>query len=1214
MTHLFDRLREKKSENVQLKSSGSLPSPPTQKMHLIPKSITATSFSRKKKFYKYTKRSITEPSIHQKSFDTSLTSTADINILFEQMLERRGIYDQQMRESMQLWDINKKRLMVCQDQQAQQLTLSRHDTSSYHPTPYSHYPMEASGNAYAAVLEVANPWSVSSGRAQTTVESGQGLSIPGVEIKHKSIPEAAEPPATNLNSPVYFVQMLETQQRTVSPTSVARLEVNLRTQSINWVGQFIDLKGFHGLANALESMHRKGTRIEEDDDIEIEIVKCFKAILSTNSGAQEVISYPNHIYPIVFSLASSHWQIRKLACELLTFVCFRYDRGYRDILDGFELVKIYHHEANPFDLWLKGFEAVISECGRRPSLISRREEQTMTKDPKTPNNHLMEYVVSNMIFINALTNTPKDIHTRVYIRKQLNASGMQTSILPMIKYLKHHVLSFQIETYRISFENDLQEMHGDTASLHSNLLGPYELLDHVVKSIKDIPQAMESIQAILYSMLLIKGDSTTKAYYFNTMSVLISQTVTDSSSETSSSDFSTTPGTPTGERIHKYIDGNILQIVESELISIKQKLLSVVDEKNNPRNRLEPPQVPVHSENDSIHTDGPKMEQENPILKINDQIQHIKTILQEHSLSTDPSRDLSKNSSINDSVHISQEISIINLDSSIDEKKNRYQNLTKDNNAVSTTFTSFSAPLLTPPPPPPPPPPPINYKTLSNETNCSSRLKDCTLSVSNNDESKCSKVNVFASIPDTSNLLRKQTACLPTIKLKHLQWKKLEVHQIQNTVWADDSFEEDKLEKALHQTGLFDTLEQLFPAYASTTSEKMQTKMKNEKQETKKAQFLSYEKRQKIDIAILSKIKHIPSFQHVYQGILTFDQALCTERFLGNLIACLPNKSDDLKAIETYMKKSEEECNVLDIPERFIITMLRMYRFENRVRFMLLKVQFWERYEHLMQSMKLITNVSDSLRCSKSMKELLHIILIVGNYMNALSFQGGAFGVKIESLSKLVDTKVSKTSGLSLLHILVGVVRQQFPHLLDFVDDIKNTRQAAHVLESAQDLMQQHKDLCQGLKDLYQELEEHWAGMHLLQHDKFTDIMREHYDIALPHVGHLQEAYLCMNTSWKEAMAYYGENDKDMRPENFFNIFASFLNSWKEAVTVEENQTKAKCWENGNNPEVRKRLKNKTYKEGTKDLYFDDMEDDRKVMDNLQRTATQFYLSIVILS
>lgn len=75
-----------------------------------------------------------------------------------------------------------------------------------------------------------------------------------------------------------------------------------------------------------------------------------------------------------------------------------------------------------------------------------------------------------------------------------------------------------------------------------------------------------------------------------------------------------------------------------------------------------------------------------------------------------------------------------------------------------------------------------------------------------------------------------------------------------------------------------------------------------------------------IDLAVLPKVKAYPNFAEVRLDIMKINDELCTETFLGNLIAYLPSKDDDLKLLEKYQKETPEVCEEeLDIPEQFTI-------------------------------------------------------------------------------------------------------------------------------------------------------------------------------------------------------------------------------------------------------------------------------------------------------
>ncbi|OAD00357.1 hypothetical protein MUCCIDRAFT_148074 [Mucor lusitanicus CBS 277.49] len=147
--------------------------------------------------------------------------------------------------------------------------------------------------------------------------------------------------------------------------------------------------------------------------------------------------------------------------------------------------------------------------------------------------------------------------------------------------------------------------------------------------------------------------------------------------------------------------------------------------------------------------------------------------------------------------------------------------------------------------------------------------------------------------------------------------------------------------------------------------------------------------------------------------------------------------------MQKYLDGPEEDCLKLDQPEQFTIEMMRMYRYESRLKFMLFRVQFWDKFEQLKQGLSVVLSASDALRNSQAFRDLLHVILLLGNYMNASSIQGGAFGMRIDSINKLTDTKASDSSQLTLLHVLVGIVRREFPHILCFTEDLKDVTEAA---------------------------------------------------------------------------------------------------------------------------------------------------------------------------
>jgi hypothetical protein len=255
--------------------------------------------------------------------------------------------------------------------------------------------------------------------------------------------------------------------------------------------------------------------------------------------------------------------------------------------------------------------------------------------------------------------------------------------------------------------------------------------------------------------------------------------------------------------------------------------------------------------------------------------------------------------------------------------------------------------------------------------------------------------------PISTTPARKELHHYPQVKLKNLQWQKLDVKKTNQTLWdTENSNLHQKLEERLKEKGIFNTIESLFPAKENKFLEK-RLQIKKIDVDNDLVKFLTKDKNRNINIAILPQIKQLGSFKEARKHILAMDDRLCTETFLINLMTYIPNKEDNLVVMQKYIQASEAECMKLDLPEQFTVEMMRIYRYEARLKYMLFRVQFWERFDRLKTSLATVLDACDALHDSDALKELLSVVLMLGNYMNATSLQGGAYGFRIASINKV---------------------------------------------------------------------------------------------------------------------------------------------------------------------------------------------------------------------
>ncbi|KAF7724667.1 Diaphanous [Apophysomyces ossiformis] len=883
--------------------------------------------------------------------DKVLLDDDELDELFQELLERRGLLDENIKEEMMSWDASKKWLMIDQDRQVEHLT-----------------------RRSSSILLMEN-----SNELRSVKKSDMELAL------------------SDQTAPEYFIRaLMQSGLRAVTPSITSNLQVSLRARPVDWVEKFIGLKGLHVLINSLA-----------------------------------------HI--------NSQKDSRKLACELLIFLCHCEGHVYDHILEGFESLRSARDNLCIFDTWLKELGQLIEKDMLVQSFDAKNAKVTLANTSPLPGNFVKEYSLSNILLINALTNVPKDIHARVHIRQQFNASGIKR-ILRKLEKINYRFIDTQVDIYRISEQNDLNDILGDEETRYNQIV-----LDR-------------------------RG-------YRNNFGELYGVTV--------------------GSLIQKFSDLDRLHKMETEASINREQLLKALAEKKRMEHEL------------------------HQLLK---KIQHS-TTLQAKPLAQVPPPPYS-------SAHL-QLSGRGNGSGTLSSCKNDINNATPSlSPCPSLAAVSPPSPASPPsPPPPPPPPPPAPPPPPSLMAKVAASSTDCI-----------SGPNIIPPVPKA--LTRKELRYYPEMKLKVLQWQKLNQGETENTVWCSPDTNDSQIEQVLYDAGVFEELQTTFPVAVNPTLPKQKSESKDIQSTIT---FLSKEKRRDIHIGILPRIKRYKSFQQVRASLLRFDRDLCNETFLHNLVAALPRQGKDLEAMRQYMNKSSKsDLTAFDVPEQFLLTMMSVYRYQERLHFMLFRVQFWERYDSLKTNMSTIIEVSNALIKSVSFRSLLHLLLLIGNYMNASSFQGGAYGIRIGSLNRIADVKASKQPSLTFMQVIVSIVRRHFPHLLMFLDDLQGAGKAAHIMASIGDIVQQYTEIRENMKKLDNELEMKWRSVKLEEGDLFLQIMEEYQAAATTKYKEIESLYIQMNEAWRSCMIFYAEDPKTKNAEEFFNIFAEFMVNWKQAAIAQD--------------------------------------------------------------
>ncbi|XP_069575929.1 protein diaphanous homolog 1-like [Brachyistius frenatus] len=291
-------------------------------------------------------------------------------------------------------------------------------------------------------------------------------------------------------------------------------------------------------------------------------------------------------------------------------------------------------------------------------------------------------------------------------------------------------------------------------------------------------------------------------------------------------------------------------------------------------------------------------------------------------------------------------------------------------------------------------------------------------------------------------------------------------------------------------------------------------------------------------------------YEEIKYAVLQVNEKILTESMVQNLVKQLP--TPDQMSVLGEMK---DEYDDLAESEQFGVVMSSVKRLMPRLQAILFKLQFEEQLNNIKPDVVSVTAACEEMRKSETFSKLLQITLLVGNYMNAGSRNGTAFGFSISYLCKLRDTK-SADLKQTLLHFLADVCQEQYPDVMSFPDELIHVEKAARV--SAETIQKNLELMGRQIKTLKKDLETFPPP----QNDK--DLFVE--KILNSFVSNAQEQYEMLDLMHKNMEKQYNDlgdyfvfDPRKMSAEEFFGDLNTFKNMFQQAV--KENQKRKEAEE-----------------------------------------------------
>jgi cytokinesis protein len=332
------------------------------------------------------------------------------------------------------------------------------------------------------------------------------------------------------------------------------------------------------------------------------------------------------------------------------------------------------------------------------------------------------------------------------------------------------------------------------------------------------------------------------------------------------------------------------------------------------------------------------------------------------------------------------------------------------------------------------------------------------------------------------------------------------------------------------------------------------------------------------------------SHAELKHAILSLDESVLDLEGTSLLMTCMPT-SDELKIVQQFLQAKGKFTDVfkkvskstmiekhLGIADRFVVLLMTIPHYEVRLKCQLFRLRFPALASKFLESLTTVEEALDKIKNSKSLKQVLKVVLSVGNYLNAGTHNGGAAGFRLATLEKLERTK-SVNGKMTLLHFVIDYVekanaskqpqedapapvaatngrRGSVVEALSYFYDMGVVKAASRIEWS--ELLKLRRELSSGVALLNSALVTDWAQTSLFTRTKktqsgestteettFAKCFEQFYANGDQLLTTVDEQVQRVLTSSQQIIRYFGEDPSRMDCTQFFQIFSHFMQRYE---------------------------------------------------------------------
>jgi hypothetical protein len=363
------------------------------------------------------------------------------------------------------------------------------------------------------------------------------------------------------------------------------------------------------------------------------------------------------------------------------------------------------------------------------------------------------------------------------------------------------------------------------------------------------------------------------------------------------------------------------------------------------------------------------------------------------------------------------------------------------------------------------------------------------------------------------------------VKLKQFHWSKIPNRSIEGTVWQ--ALDDERVDVNYQE------VETLFCQPVAKKKDKEQVKEPSKKQEVVK--LIDDKRSYNIDLS-LARFKI--QAEHIRDAIFAMDEQLLNSERLPQIIRCAPTREE----CET-VRNFEGDISMLGNTEKFFLALSAIPNLSERLNLWVYKLTFDDTFRDLKTKLDLVTSAILEIKTSKKFKQVLEIILGVGNILNSGSKGGNAYGFKLNALKQLSGTK-SFDNKTTLLEYIIGYCDRKVPTVKQWIDDFKDISDATKI-ESKPLISDIEKfvGMMEKIKSALSTFEDGPKG------DRFKTVMTKFFDTYNPKAQKLLKECKDAESDADKLAVLFGEPAGQTQWEAFFQIFKDFMDSWQDSVS-----------------------------------------------------------------